>query len=62
MCALSFTDGSHCNFHLYTKSSFLQNVLYAQKAKQINPVHVRIYSIVQILRALLRNNNRMSHF
>ena len=33
-CALSFDDGSHCNFHSYTKIIFCETFLYTQKAKK----------------------------
>ena len=31
MCTLSFADGSHCSFNLYTKESFLKNVFIYTK-------------------------------
>ena len=41
-CALSFDDGSHCNFHSYSKTdSFCKTFLYTQIAKKSNPVYVR---------------------
>ena len=43
MRALSFDDGSHCNFLSYAKTNFFAKrfYIYTQKAKKINPVYVR---------------------
>ena len=54
-CALSFDDGSHYNFHSYTKNNFLRNV-YTQKAKK------SILFTYGIPRALLSNKIVFLHF
>ena len=41
MCALSFDDGSHRNFHSYTKTIIFAKRFCIQKAKKINPIYVR---------------------
>ena len=61
MCTLSFADGSHCIFYLYTKSIFFgKTFLYTQKAKQQILFTYGIFKS-QILRALMSNKNVMLH-
>ena len=55
MCMLSFADGIHCDFHLYTKIIFLGNVFIQTKSKKNQSCLCVDFFKAEIMRALLSN-------